>query len=416
MNSNYNDTYKLLINQSTDKLLIVFSHREAKGFAAYKLAQKTNMSILYLKDPGNDNLGCSWYNGKIDNLSKNCNELLEFLKSIIQTNNFKYVVTIGSSMGGYASILFGNLLNVNLILAFVPQILIDGKLPRNPDHSKHKIIFENLIPIMQNNIKTNIFIGTNDIIDLYNALLCRNIPNVEIVGINGLGHLLLEELSEINKNLTESIFLDSIATNGEIPNWIMKVDLKFFSQAHILLIEKFLYSFYFEKDNSQALKFITTLTEKCPLFNVFWHWSGILNYNTKYYEKAIESINKAIALGHQSKFNYMVLARSYYELKLYDSALKYFLITVNEEKFSSESIMKIGVSYFHLSEYTQSIYWLSKHMNLIDSFQVLEYLIRAYMSIGMFDNVKYILRNIKQQDQKLILEKIKGLNEVINNK
>ena len=57
-------------------------------------------------------------NSKID-------ESVEFLKNIINKINYNKIATIGSSAGGYASILFGILLKVDSILSFSPQIFID---------------------------------------------------------------------------------------------------------------------------------------------------------------------------------------------------------------------------------------------------------------------------------------------------
>ncbi len=50
-------------------------------------------------------------------------ELAKVILPIIQ--RFKNIVGYGGSMGGYAAIKYSNLLNMNRIIAFVPQYSID---------------------------------------------------------------------------------------------------------------------------------------------------------------------------------------------------------------------------------------------------------------------------------------------------
>lgn len=50
--------------------------------------------------------------------------IFESLKNIINHFSPNKIICIGQSAGGYQSILFGNLLNVHKIIAFVPQINI----------------------------------------------------------------------------------------------------------------------------------------------------------------------------------------------------------------------------------------------------------------------------------------------------
>ncbi len=62
------------------------------------------------------------YHKGIVGISKNIEETLQYLKNIIK--NYKKVIFIGNSAGGYAAILFGSLLNVNIIIAFIPQTIL----------------------------------------------------------------------------------------------------------------------------------------------------------------------------------------------------------------------------------------------------------------------------------------------------
>jgi len=67
-----------------------------------------------------DKFKTSYHNG-IYGISTNIDETAEYLKREIQ--NYKNVVFLGVSSGGYAAILFGSLLNVKSVVAFIPQTI-----------------------------------------------------------------------------------------------------------------------------------------------------------------------------------------------------------------------------------------------------------------------------------------------------
>jgi hypothetical protein len=62
----------------------------------------------------------SWYHRKIPGLGRHVDEVADSLRQIIQFIQPSQVITIGQSMGGYAAIMFGALLQVERILSFGP--------------------------------------------------------------------------------------------------------------------------------------------------------------------------------------------------------------------------------------------------------------------------------------------------------
>uniref|UniRef100_A0A6C0HYD5 Alpha/beta hydrolase n=1 Tax=viral metagenome TaxID=1070528 RepID=A0A6C0HYD5_9ZZZZ len=61
------------------------------------------------------------YHKGIQGISTNIDETVEYLKNEIA--NYENVIFMGISSGGYAAILLGSLLNINYVLAFIPQTL-----------------------------------------------------------------------------------------------------------------------------------------------------------------------------------------------------------------------------------------------------------------------------------------------------
>lgn len=74
---------------------------------------KNNFDILFLRNQQ------QWYLGGLNGIGKNINHTLAFFKK--EFAKYDKVLCIGASAGGYASLLFGSLLNVDVVIAINPQ-------------------------------------------------------------------------------------------------------------------------------------------------------------------------------------------------------------------------------------------------------------------------------------------------------
>jgi hypothetical protein len=109
-------------SDSSKSLVIVFS---GLGFPNSKpsfifrniLKQFTTVDKLFLRD-----LSKQYYLRGLGDM--NLTTLLGWIESLISRKKYSRVVTIGCSAGGYAAILFGNLLSVDRAIAFSPQTVI----------------------------------------------------------------------------------------------------------------------------------------------------------------------------------------------------------------------------------------------------------------------------------------------------
>lgn len=80
------------------------------------------LNRILLRDPLN-----AWYQRGVPGLGDSVDEVAKQLRSLIAKANPSKVITLGQSMGGYAAILFGQLLGVDQILAFGPLSFLDSE-------------------------------------------------------------------------------------------------------------------------------------------------------------------------------------------------------------------------------------------------------------------------------------------------
>jgi hypothetical protein len=68
---------------------------------------------------------CKSYHQGMQGISNNIDETVDYLKD--KFKGYERVICIGASAGGYAAILFGSLLNVDTVIAFIPQTTLKSK-------------------------------------------------------------------------------------------------------------------------------------------------------------------------------------------------------------------------------------------------------------------------------------------------
>lgn len=107
------------IGEGSKSLIISFASNQHSGFERkttlleQKYNQNAEFDILYMRSPE------TWYLNGLSGIGTCIDHTIEFLKE--QFCMYDDVITVGGSMGGYASILFGSICGANTVLAKYPQ-------------------------------------------------------------------------------------------------------------------------------------------------------------------------------------------------------------------------------------------------------------------------------------------------------
>jgi hypothetical protein len=132
--------------------------------------------VLYFMD---DRSIC--YHQGIRGISRNIQETAEYIRK--QTKDYSKVVFIGVSCGGYAAILFGSLLKIDTVIAFIPQT----RLRSNMFDARYK----DLGPFINDTTKYMLFgdISIDNPNDYHHISHCDHVahhPNVHVTRMEGL--------------------------------------------------------------------------------------------------------------------------------------------------------------------------------------------------------------------------------------
>lgn len=101
------------------------------------LSGSDRYNIIFLKD-----FNQAWYQCGLFGISDNVDDTVGYLKSIIPPST-KRLITLGSSSGGFAAILYGSLLGAEKTISFAPQTFLNEevfKRFKNVDSKKECIV------------------------------------------------------------------------------------------------------------------------------------------------------------------------------------------------------------------------------------------------------------------------------------
>lgn len=163
----------------------------------------------------------SWYQKGVDNELNQIDKIIKYLEDKISSNQYNKICFLGNSMGGYASILFGSILNVDTVIAFAPQTFIDRfnriinfdirwitQISKVHNYkNKRKEFFDLKEYLKRNNIyktKINIFYSPKHILDKKHAERLTGMNNILMHPINEGGHAVVKTLRN-NGNLKSLI-------------------------------------------------------------------------------------------------------------------------------------------------------------------------------------------------------------------
>lgn len=145
-----------------------------------------------------------WYHKGIQGITNNIDETVLYINDIIKNGNYERVIFMGVSAGGYAAILFGSLCNnVNNIISFVPQTILENPINSN---------YSNLKSVINKN-SSYLLYGDKSVKnknDVHHISHCENLEHFQNVKIIKGEKCILKQLRDSGyiKNLIDTLILN----------------------------------------------------------------------------------------------------------------------------------------------------------------------------------------------------------------
>jgi hypothetical protein len=197
------------LNSASDTLLIAFAGiNGALGifpFEFFNITKGFNINKIFIRD-----FGQSWHHTGMIDVSCNIEGTARYLQDFIKKQGYKKVVCLGNSMGGYAAIVIGTLINADCVHAFAPQTFLDGEnrnkfndnrwpeqisnIPATTD--KKYLDLAVFFKDYRGRCEINIYYSSDERIDIVHAQHLTNCHNIILHCYGHGGHLLVQFLKK----------------------------------------------------------------------------------------------------------------------------------------------------------------------------------------------------------------------------
>ncbi len=141
-------------------------------------------------------LSDSWYNAGLPGVGGTVDEIAGRIEEEIAGAGAERVLTVGSSMGGYAAILFGCLIGAERTIALGPQTLLDPELPERapaPDLQLHVADLEPVIAAAPQT-RVEMVVAWDDLLDVFHAQRVAAHDSVRVLAVRGAEHEFARQL------------------------------------------------------------------------------------------------------------------------------------------------------------------------------------------------------------------------------
>ncbi len=216
-------------DNNSDTLLISFGSMGTRTIDKNKIAS-FNFYRLFENDKSFDKLFIrdvkrEFYLTGLKNSTKNISETINLIDELTSVKSYRKKVAIGSSAGGFAAILFGNLLNFSKVIAFNPQTVIseeketvlndfttlDGLCKKLRVQNTSDTLYQkclNLKNLMPFKTKVDLHFSNLSIVDRNFAKFIEH-KNCKLIPYQSSSHLIAQQLKESEK--LKSIIKENLA-------------------------------------------------------------------------------------------------------------------------------------------------------------------------------------------------------------
>jgi hypothetical protein len=200
-------------NEKKDTIIVVFSSFAARDYGPSAFSYLKHFApthskcdLLFIKDPGNQ-----WYNRGFGGLGANVEECTAGLTEILA--GYSRSVTFGSSMGAYASLLFGNRCKVTTAVALAPQTLLAAPYPRFNNKLHRGTYIDLSLELDSPETEKLVVIGEEELFDIYQLFRLPQRPQLRRLSVPGSHHNVVKFLDDrgLLSKLAEDLAADRLA-------------------------------------------------------------------------------------------------------------------------------------------------------------------------------------------------------------
>ena len=276
-----------------DSAIVFFSSVNSNGFSFFRQTAGLRAHRIYVRDPYD-----AWYQKGIAETVPSVEAVADLLRGVVSDLRPARTATFGTSMGGYASVLFGNLIGVDTVIASSPQTLIDARLPHTPAQDFSASPTFDLADLIADNAPLRrhwISFGCADFVDIYNSIRVPW-PTARLYPVANEDHLVAVGLARTGA--FQRLF-DAALAGEEAPDLAVTLDARLADETLAVLVRRFVETAYLAAPGDR-LAILAALLERDETWPATHHaLAWCLNRDRRPEEAAVHAM-RAAELAPQS--------------------------------------------------------------------------------------------------------------------
>lgn len=175
-------------------------------FEFFNLTRELPVTRIFVRD-----IRQTWYQRGLPGIADDIDGITAFLRETVIALGAERIVVVGNSMGGYAAIIMGLLLEADAVHAFVPQTFMDRRNVRaHRDDRFYRYAcrlrcvrgarYLDLVRLLRKRVHSqcdiNVYYATDHTADRIHAERLRGLPTVKLHPFHSGGHELIRQLRD----------------------------------------------------------------------------------------------------------------------------------------------------------------------------------------------------------------------------
>lgn len=297
--------YKIVRHEKSETAVIIFSAAGVKNFHHFETFRNFPVNKIFIKDPF-----LCYYNRGIPGLGTSISEVAISLKRIVGDLDCRKTVIFGTSMGSYAAILFGCLIQADQVLVMGTRTLLDARYITFNENIRNltDLEYPDLSKIVKKYPWTQITscCGEDNWLDVFHSMNIQNHPRVSFYSIKNMSHNILLFLK---KNEILIPFLENYIMTGRAE---LRDDLlgNIFQDSFRLRHVKKVFPLIVEKKLKKAEKSLSRALERRSEWAGAYYYLGEVLRMKGDYDRAENTQKKAIELNANFTAAYLSLGKT----------------------------------------------------------------------------------------------------------
>ncbi len=343
------EAYKIIRQEKSKTAVFIFSAAGTKTFHHFETFQHFPVNKIFVKDPF-----LCYYNRGIPGLGTSISEVAFSLKRIVGDLDCRKTIMFGTSMGSYAAILFGCLIQADQVLVMGTRTLLDAKyISFNINiRSLTDLEYPDLSKIVKKYPWTQICscCGEDNWLDIFHSINIRGYPNVGLYSVKNVSHNTLVFLKEHDILIP---FLEGFLESGRarLPEGFLG---NIFQDSYRLRYIKKIFPLIVEKKLERAEKLLSKALRLRPEWAGAYYYLGEVLRMKEVYDKAENMQRKAIELNRNFAAAYLSLGKTLDSQARYIEAEEALSEAVGQEPNNYAVNLSLGLVLFHQGKLAQA--------------------------------------------------------------